>query len=910
MFQHSLTRGMLMLALAAAPVHAQAQQAMNTPPAPATTRGPELVSTPPSSSPDHDRLAPKAMAVRLAGAIQLDGKLDDAAWSAVPVISNLHQSRPNEGTAPSQRTEVRVTYDDEAIYVGARMYETDPSKIVSRLSRRDEATGDHFMIQFDPYHNHNGDASFLLTPSGSRWDGGNGDVSWNPVWEGKAQVDSLGWTAEMRIPFSQLRFQPGSTAPWGFQIERHISRLNEIDIFSFWKNNEQGGPARWGHIEGIGNPSKVPGRLELLPYVATQANLNGGEIDADDPFATKREGTARVGADLKYQVTSTLTLAATINPDFGQAEVDPASVNLSAFETFYDEKREFFIEGRDKFRFGSLWCFTCSNVSSLSMVSTRRIGRSPQGASYAYQNADYALVPDETTILGAAKLTGRTKAGWNVGMLNAVTAREKADMRIGDTRMEQEVEPATNYFVSRVSRDMLSGNLQVGGIATSVFRGLSDDVLKQRLNKHSEGLGVDAEYWWKNRNYHFIAQTAMTNISGEPAAIERAQRSSARYFQRPDRDEGVKLDPTATSLQGFGSYLRMAKEGGDYRWEASMNTRTPGFENNDIATLSKVDYMWLHGNVNRRWTKPGKYYRSAGLTVGGQREFNYDGDMIGGQVHLSTWVELPFYWEIGFYGNMRPDLMDDRATRGGPVVERAAERYMEYSLSSNSNKSVYFNAYHALSSVKDGGHSEAVGGTITWQPVSNVSVSMGPRFEKSAEEAQYVQTVEDATNTLFYGNRYVFSDLRSETLSMDTRVNVTFTPTMSLQLFAQPYISSNEFSSYKEYARPRAVDKLVYGQDIGTISQTDRDITIDPDGAGAAAAFDFKDPDFTFRSLRGNAVFRWEYKPGSTLFLVWTQDRSSEEIIGTFDFSRDRRALFTSPANHVFLIKLNYWLPM
>ena len=899
-----------MLVIAAAPVHAQAQQASNSPRAMPAPAGPDVISTPPSSSPDHNRLAPKATAVRRTADIQLDGRLDEEFWKSVPAITDLHQFRPTEGAAPSQRTEIRIAYDEEAIWVGARMYETDPSKIVSRLSRRDEASGDHIMIQFDPYHNHNGDASFLLTPSGSRWDGGNGDVSWNPVWQGKAQIDSLGWTAEMRIPFSQLRFQPGSTAPWGFQVERHISRNNEINTFSFWKMSEQGGPSRWGHIEGIGNPSKVPGRLELLPYVATQANLNGGEIDADDPFATKREGTARVGADLKYQVTSTLTLAATINPDFGQAEVDPASVNLSAFETFYDEKREFFIEGRDKFRFGSLWCFTCSNVSSLSMVSTRRIGRSPQGASYAYNNADYALVPDETTILGAAKLTGRTKAGWNVGVLNAVTAREMADMRVGTERFEQEVEPATNYFVSRVSRDMAKGNLQIGGIATSVFRGLNDDVLKTRLNKHAEGVGLDGEYWWKNRNYHLIAQTAFTNISGDPAAIERAQRSSARYFQRPDRDDGVKLDPTATSMQGFGSYVRMAKEGGDYRWEASMNTRTPGFENNDIATLSKVDYVWLHGNVNRRWTKPGKYHRSAGFTLGGQREYNYDGDLIGGQAHVSTWVELPFYWEIGLYANARPDLMDDRRTRGGPVVERASERYMEVSISSNSNKSVYFHAYQAFGSVADGGHSQAIGGSITWQPASNISLSMGPRFDRSLNEAQYVQSVEDATNTLFYGNRYVFSDLRSKNVSMDTRINVTFTPTMSLQLFAQPYISSNEFSSYKEYARPRESEKLVYGEDIGTFAQNGRDISIDPDGAGAVPAFSFKDPDFTFRSLRGNAVFRWEYKPGSTLFLVWTQDRSSEEIVGTLDFSRDRKALFTSPANHVFLVKLNYWLPM
>jgi hypothetical protein len=871
--------------------------------------GSVVVSTPPSSSPDHLTLAPKASATRLTGSINVDGKLDDAFWQTATVITDLHQLRPVEGAAPSLRTEVRIAYDDEAIYVAARMYDDQPKKIVGRLARRDGDTrSDYILIQFDPYHNHNGDASFLLNAAGTKWDGGNGDVSWDPVWEGNAHIDEQGWTAEMRIPFSQLRFNPGSKELWGFQIERFTNRLNETDVFSFWKANEQGGPARWGHIEGIASPSKVPGKLELLPYLATQGRQNA-EIDKDDPFAKTREGAVRVGADVKYQVTSTITLSATINPDFGQAEVDPAVVNLSAFETFFDEKREFFIEGRDKFRFGSLWCFTCSNASSLSMSSTRRIGRSPQGASLAYNNSDYADVPNETTILGAAKLTGRTKAGWNIGVINAVTAREKAELRVGANKLEQEVEPATNYFISRISRDLDNGNLRIGGIVTSVARNMDDALLVKQLNKHSEGLGLDGEYWWNNRKYHLIAQGAFTNISGDRNAVLRAQRSSARYLQRPDREYG-SLDTLATSMQGFGSYLRMAKEGGDLRWEASTNIRTPGFENNDIANLSRADYIWMHGNVNKRWTKPGKHYRSAGLTVGAQQQTNFDGDLTARQAHMSGWVETPFYWEVGFWGALKPEVMDDRKLRGGPVVGVPSERDMEMWLNSDRRKSVYFSLATNRYSVADGGVVKGYSANLTWQPASNVSVSMGPSYGTSHSEAQYIRTVDDATAQLFYGKRYVFSDLDSKTISMDTRVNVTFTPTMSLQLFAQPYISSNSFAEWKEYARPRDKQKVVYGQNAGSVSQNGNTVTVDPDGAGAAASFELNDPDFTFRSLRGNAVFRWEYKPGSTLFLVWTQDRSSEITEGDLSFGRDRQALFSSPANHVFLVKLNYWLPM
>jgi hypothetical protein len=907
-------------AVPGAVLHAQAINGAQTAAAADTTKRVGVPSTPPSSNTEHASAAPQTMATRLTGTVQVDGRLDETIWQTAPAITQLHQFRPVEGAPPSQRTEIRIVFDEEAIYVGARMFDDKPSGIVGRLARRDSETGsDYILIQFDPYHNHNGDASFMLNPAGLRWDGGNGDISWDPVWEGKAQIDSLGWTAEMRIPFSQLRFRPGSNEPWGFQIERYLNRTNETNVFSFWKSNESGGPSRWGHITGIASPSKVPGRLELLPYIVTQREVHG-DVDASNPFLSSSENLVRVGGDLKYQVTSTLTLSATINPDFGQAEVDPAVVNLSAFETFFDEKREFFIEGRDKFGFGSLWCFTCSNVSSLSMLSTRRIGRVPQATALAFNRGQYVDVPDATTIIGAAKLTGRTSKGWNIGMIDAVTAREKARVFDGTNEFDQEVEPATNYFVTRVNRELDKGNLTVGGIFTSVVRSFDDPAVEQRLNKHAEGVGLNTEYWWKNRMYHLIAQGAITNISGDPAAVVRAQRSSARYFQRPDRDGGSNglftsdYDSTLTSMRGFGTYARLAKEGGNWRWEASSNIRSPGFENNDIANLSRVDYIWFHGNINRRFTKPTKHYRYMNFTFGGQQQYNFEGDVNSSQVHGNAYYEAPFNWEFSLYGNYRPGVFDERRTRGGPVVKLASERYTEFYIATDRRKSVFFEVYPSYGSTGEGGRNWFVGGNVTVKPVSNVSVSLGPSYNASLQKAQYISEIEDATATNFYGRRYVFSDVDQKTLSMDTRLNVTFTPTMSLQLFAQPFISSNAFSQFKEYARPRSADKLVYGQDVGTVQEvvtTDgRVYTIDPDGAGPAATFDIGDPDFTFRSLRGNAVFRWEYVPGSTLFLVWTQDRASEEGVGQFDFGRDRAALFDSPANHVFLIKVNYWLPL
>ncbi|HEX6587981.1 MAG TPA: DUF5916 domain-containing protein [Longimicrobiales bacterium] len=877
------------------------------------------VVTPPSDSPEHDTLAPRAQAARISGGIEIDGVLDEAAWAGLTPITTFTQSDPTEGQPATQRTEVRIAYDDEAIYIGARMYDDQPQSIVGRLARRDADTGSDFiLISFDPFHNHNGDASFSLNPSGTRWDGVNGDVSANLVWEGETTIDEQGWTAEMRIPFSQLRFNPGSTEDWGLQVERFTNRLNERVTWSYWTRQDQGGPSRWGHLDGMATPSSVPGRLELLPYVASVAQLHG-RINTADPFAEESEAQFRAGMDLKYQVTSNLTLSATVNPDFGQAEVDPAVVNLSAFETVFEEKREFFIEGRDKLGFGSLWCFTCSNTSSLSMLYTRRIGRSPQVVSNAYAAGDSVFVdaPEATTILGAAKLTGRTAGGWNVGLLDAYTARENADVWSENDVFEREVEPATNYFVGRVSREMQDGNLEVGGIFTSVVRNFEDDALRSRLNAHSEGLGFDGEYWWNNRNYHWLGQVAFTQITGDTAAIRRRQQTSARYFQRPDRDHGSnglftdRFDPNLTQMRGYGLYTRVAKEGGQWRWEAATNVRSPGFENNDIAALSRTDFIFFHGSLNRRLTEPTSWYRQGGMTMGAQQELNFDGDITQRQVSLSGWVQLHNFWETGLFTFVRPETMDDRATWGGPVVGNAREYVANAWINTNYNKPIVFGLTGEYFWSEDGTVSRYAGLDVTWKPVSNVSLSLGPSWNGYDGTGQFVTSVADATATDFYGARYVFSDISQQTVSMNTRLNVTFTPTMSLELFAQPFIASNDFGNYKEYDQPRDWQRTSYDDVAFTdLEDGSREVTIDPDGAaGPAESFSFIEPDFVARSLRGNAVFRWEYVPGSTLFLVWTQDRYTQENVGELDFDRDHRALGAA-GEHVFLVKLNYWLPL
>jgi hypothetical protein len=744
--------------------------------------------------------------------------------------------------------------------------------------------------------------------------GGGGDDSWDPVWEVKTTIDSLGWTAEMRIPFSQLRY-PTTTEEqtWGLQIWRQETRLNELSQWSFWGQTESGGPPRFGHLQGL-VIRRTPGRAELLPYVVGRS-ANIPVSDPTDPFQKAHAWDGRVGADARVLLTSNLTLNATVNPDFGQVEVDPAVVNLSAFETFFDERRPFFVEGAGYFGFGGLNCYFCSNVSSLSMFYTRRIGRSPQASGNAFANGGvYADMPENTTIIGAAKLTGRTPSGWSIGALDAVTKRERATVQLPDSsHTTATVEPFTNYFVGRVAKDLRGGATVLRVIGTSVVRDLDDPFLKARLSSHAEAFGLGTDMWFRNRDYHLMAQVAGTQVTGDSAAMFRLQTSPARYFQRPDRGHGSNgvlsdsLDPSLTSLRGLGAYARFARETGNLLWEVSTNLRTPGFENNDIAFLSRADYWWMSANIFPQWLKPTKWYRQLFFIIGGQQQYNFDWDLTDRQVQVFGYIQPLNYWEIQAFWIHRTDVFDDRLSRGGPALRRPGINYWSTFISTDRRKNVVVNGSGDYGCNREGDCDRSASLSVELRPRQNVSLSFGPSIGHSEVGFQYVQTVPDPTATTFGGQRYVFADLVQNSLAMDTRLNITFSPNLTLELFLQPLIASGDFSRYKEFAAPRGIRRLVYGVDVGTVTPVAAGDSIDPDGAGPAVGFVIPPRDFTFRSLRGNAVLRWEYRPGSTLFLVWTRSGESSLGRGRIDFGDDASALFRGPSQNIFLIKVNYW---
>ena len=875
---------------------------------------------------------PVAYAALRQGEVTIDGRLDDAAWAAATPITNLIQSSPDEGKPPTQRTEIRILYDAAAIYIAARMYDSMGAKGVrSALARRDQVmngdnnlTSDHIAFVFDTFRDKNSRTWFELNPDGVKGDHQNGDASYDPVWEGAAKIDSLGWTAEFRIPFSQLRFSRDPKQVWGMQIWRTMDRRNEQDMWAFWRSNEYGGPAYFGTLEGITVNSR-PRQVELVPYATSRGKLERAQ--PGDPFHSNSELTYRVGGDVKVNLTSNLTLDGTVNPDFGQVEVDPAVVNLSVFETTFNEKRPFFVSNSQYFSTGGLSCFFCSNVSSLSLIYTRRIGRSPQLSGLLAGESDFMDAADATTILGAGKVTGRTSNGISVGVLDALTDRESAKFRpVGSTiTASEEVEPLANYFISRLQKDFRGGNTRIGTITTMVNRDLTTPDEVARLRSNAQAAGLDLDHHWANREYSFNVQTALTHVGGDTAAINLAQLSSARYYQRPGRTEtgdglfSTEYDPTRRDLYGYGFYARVAKETGNWLWETTQNWRSPGFEANDLGVLGRADYKWMVANLFRQWTTPGSWYRQAYTIWGAQQQVNYEGDRNDMDYHVWGQVVFKNYMNFNGFVLLHPSYYNERLTRGGPTEINYGYNMLSLNYGTDTRARAVGNVQVQIIRPVDNTEGGRVfySPSLTLKPSSRVLVSLAPSLDIDNTAQQYVDAVTDPTVApAFAGTRYIFGRLQQKTFSMDTRVNMTFTPNLTLEMFAQPFLASGKYSSFKEFAEVKSRRMNFFGRDNGSTVATNRDAqtgaltgyTIDPDGPGPASPFTFDNPDFNLRSLRGTGVLRWEYRPGSTLYFVWTQERDGSDQFGNFDFNRDRSALFRDRPTNIFQIKGTYWI--
>ena len=857
------------------------------------------------------RIVPTVRAVRVSTPIVLDGRLDEPDWQAAPPAIGFRQENPNEGEPESEKTEIRVLYDNRALYIGARMYDREPGKIGRRLSRRDDyADADSLTIYLDPHHDHLTGAQFRVTAAGSLGDAiiYNDtwfDASWDGVWDAKVSIDSQGWVAEVQISFSQLRFPPGEHQRWGLNLERSIRRKNESDWWEPVLKKETGLASRMGHLEDLDN---IPSRrhLELLPYTTARAEYV--HAPSGDPFNPGHRYFGGTGLDLKWGITSNLTLDGTINPDFGQVEVDPAVVNLTAFETFYEEKRPFFLEGSNIFsnfgRSGSnnFWGFGFWNPD---LFYSRRIGRSPQGGA----GGDFVDQPGSTTIFGAAKLAGKTAKGWSIGLMEAVTGREFAQVDTAGIRSETEVEPLTNYLVGRLKRDV-GRRASFGMMFTGVERDLRTSSLSNLLNNRAYIFGGDGHVLFgPKKDWVVTGLFAGSWLQGSPGSILRLQTNSARYFQRPDTSH-LQVDRNATTLSGWDGQLNLNKNSGDVTLNAALWGVSPGFESNDMGYMPEADRAGTHAVVT--WSKPNpdRWTRYRTLIAAKWWSWNFNREVQGDGTLLMTHATLLNYWN--FFGSFRHtrSTFDDRLTRGGPSVRNPAQWRLYMGVGSDSRKRVDLSMNGGYSQSSAHGFNSNARLSIDIKPSSSLTISTGPEISRGHNIAQYVTTIPDPGAASTFGARYVFADLHETQLSMTTRINWIFTPKASLQVYAQPLLATGRYWGFKQLARPRSFDFLRYGTDIGTVTfdATRQVYTADPDGAGPSLPFTFGNPDFSFKSLRVNAIFRWEWRLGSTLYVVWTQQREDQSHPGEFALGRDIRSLFGARADNVFAVKLAYWL--
>jgi len=824
----------------------------------------------------------------------MDGALDESAWSAARAIADFVQREPIEGAAPTDPTDVRIVYDDDAIYIGARMRSS--GGVRAPLGRRDEdAQAEHILVSFDTYLDRRTASTFGVTAAGVRLDAYSSsdeidieDDGYNPVWGAEVFRDASGWVAEMRIPFSQLRFNERSPQVWGLNIERRVPARNEQAFWALVPRTETKWSSLFGDLHGI-DGIRPRRRLELLPYVAGAAQVIG-DRDRANPFTSPANLEGRVGLDLKMGLGSNLTLEATVNPDFGQVEADPAEVNLTAVETFFEERRPFFLEGADLL-----------TGYPNNFFYSRRIGAAPPGIA----QGDYVDRPRAATILGAAKLTGRLESGTSIGVLSGVTGEETArtfspGSSIGSTR----VAPTAVFGVARVEQEFGPPGSTVGLMTTLLHRDLTPgEPLASLVTTSAASLSGDAIVRLRGGEYEWRSSLGATHVTGSPAAIDRIQRSSAHYFQRPDALY-FDYDPARTSLTGIktGSTIER-RTGRHWNWGLDSQMETAGFESNDLGRLSSADGLQTSGWLSYRETVPGAWYRRYQVQLTHERRFTYDWIRRQGSVTADASIDWPNFWETEVSVTHQMRAQDERLTRGGPLMGTPRGWNVALAVDSNRAKRLQTDYVVEYASNEDDGANFLVSSEWEFQAGSQWGLSVVPRYQREVNVRQYLTSLASGPASTF-GSRYVFGRVDRSTYSTQLRANYTFKPDMTLDLYAEPFAASGRYDNLGELSAARSRLLRLYGTDGTTLTPlADGGLRV-TDGD---AAFVLANRDFNVRSFRSNLVLRWEWRPGSTLYLVWQQDRAADAFGTARATIGDMFSSLRARGDNYFVVKTSFW---
>lgn len=836
----------------------------------------------------------------------IDGHLNDKAWMLAKWDNDFTQFEPYDGKAPSQKTAFKILYDNNNLYVAIRAYDTDPSKIERILSRRDKTDGDWVAIGIDSYNDKLTGFVFSTNAVGVKFDGkftndNQMDATWNPVWYVKTSIDSLGWIAEMRIPLSQLRFAKTKNHVWGLQFIRKIYREQELDLWSPQSKEESGWVSHWGSLTGINNihPKK---EVALTPYLL--GKLKAEEKQPGNPFVTGVSPGYSVGLDGKIAVTNDLTLNFTVNPDFGQVEADPSVVNLSAFETYYPERRPFFVEENNIFNFPLT--VGGGRFSRENLFYSRRIGRAPH--NYPKLSAgEYAKVPEATRILGAFKLSGKTRNGWSIGVLESLTNNSKATIDSAGVRSKQTVEPMTNYFNTRIQKDINKGKTIIGGMVTATNRFIKDSSLMYLPTAAYTG-GIDFQTFWKDKAYRLSAKAVGSRLKGSMEAITRQQESSRRYYQKPDGTR--KLDTTLRILQGTSFSLELAKIGGSH-WQYGIrgSMLSPGLEVNDQGYMRIADMIRQSAWVSYILWDPFSIFRTMNINFAQWSGFDFKGrnTFTGGNFNFNT--QFKDYWNFNISIRRGGFELDRHELRGGPSIKVPGSWNFQTGIGTDGRKKLSAGIYFNLG--KGDQHyskSASLGVRISYRPIPALNLSLRPNYSKSSKDFIYVSTEKENGKDV-----YLVSGIQKEILSASLRVNLSFTPDLSLEYWGQPFLFSGNYYEFKKVISP---DQKVFTSQFYkytaseiTYDETNNQYLID-DNSDGNINFTLPNPDFSVMEFRSNMVLRWEFVPGSTFFLVWSQGKNSHSDNGVFNLSNNFDQLVKAHATNIFLIKFSYRFSM
>lgn len=818
----------------------------------------------------------------------IDGKLTDSCWRQGEWQSNYDQFSPVYKGKATYKTELKLLYNDKNIFVAIRAYD-NMTEISRRLSRRDNFAGDIVGVHLDSYFDHRTAFEFDLTAAGQKldvWVSNDGwDVNWNAVWNGKVAYEDSAWTAEFEIPLSQLRYGSASEQVWGLDSWRYVDRMHEENQWNLVANDGTGLVYTFGELHGLKGLKKAR-RIELAPYLSGRLTTN--KKVAGNPYARGSEFMGQAGLDAKIGITNNFTLDATINPDFGQVEADPSVMNLSAFETYFEEKRPFFVEGKNIFDY---------TFDKDQLFYTRRIGHAP---SYT-PGFDTVRVPEYTTIGGAFKLSGKTARGLSLGIIESVALREMADIHNNNTDTRQVAEPLTNYFIGRFQKDYDKGNTIIGGILTHTHRVIRNDYL-DFLSRNALTYGLDFTRYWKDRTYFFEIKTIGSNISGDKEAIRRLQTSSARFYQRPDI-RGIAFDTSRTVLNGYGVSFRTGKwSKGHWRYNEEFITRSPGLELNDLGYMNLSNLMKNNTNVSYVEKENTRIFKTYTISLLQQNAWNTHGEGLYSLVSATAETEFMNSWAFLFNGQYKFRVVDEWLLRGGPSMRIPGLFEYAGSLHTNSARDLYIsitgNYKRGISASLNciGFSSE-----ITYRPQSNLVLSVQPSYLKNKDELQYIgEVIKNGS-----AKTWLLGKVDNRNLGFTFRADLGLTPELMIQYYGSPFVSIGKYSGFKEITNPH---DAAYNNRFILVSPAQNGIMYDFDtNQDNSVDYRIKNPDFNYQQFRSNLVLRWEYKAGSTLYFVWAQDRTAFEAAGPFDFNQGFTNMTEIFPRNIFMIKFNYW---